>query len=77
MQLWEVDDGPVVIEAPGGESRIFMNACWKPMDSWEAAFEGRPMSYLMLTDRWPGLVSIDEYLASFTSDSAGQCKTPN
>jgi hypothetical protein len=47
MQLWEVEDGPVVIEAPSGESRIFMRGEWRGMDSWEAVFEGRPMSFLM------------------------------
>jgi hypothetical protein len=65
MQLWEVEDGPVVIEAPSGESRIFLRGEWRGMDSWEAVFEGRPMSFQMLEEKWPGLVSVDEYLASF------------
>ena len=64
MQLWEHEDGPVVIET-NGESRIFMKGEWRGMDSWEAVFEGRPMSFQMLEDKWPGLVSADEYLASF------------
>jgi hypothetical protein len=38
---------------------------WRGMDSWEAVFEGRPMSFQMLEEKWPGLVSVDEYLASF------------
>jgi hypothetical protein len=65
MQLWEVEDGPVVIEAPSGESRIFLRGEWRGMDSWEAVFEGRPMSFQMLEEKWPGLVSVDENLASF------------
>ena len=65
MQLWEVEDGPVVIEAPSGESRIFLRGEWRGMNSWEAVFEGRPMSFQMLEEKWPGLVSVDEYLASF------------
>ena len=48
MQLWEVEDGPVVIEAPSGESRIFLRGEWRGMDSWEAVLEGRPMSFQML-----------------------------
>ena len=29
IQLWEVEDGPVVIDAPSGESRIFLRAAGK------------------------------------------------
>ena len=67
MQLWEVEDGPVVIEAPSGDSRIFLRGEWHGMDSWEAVFEGVPMSYMMFAEKWPDLVSVDEYLASFTA----------
>jgi hypothetical protein len=65
MQLWEVEDGPVVIEAPSGKSRIFKDGKWGRMDPWEAVFEGRPMSFQMFEEKWPGLVSVDEYLGSF------------
>lgn len=67
LQLWEVEDGPVVIEAPSGDSRIFLRGKWAGMDSWEAVFEGVPISYMMFAEKWPGLVSVDEYLASFTA----------
>ena len=50
MQLWEVEDGPVVIEAPSGESRIFLRGEWRGMDSWEAVFEGSPMSFQMFEE---------------------------
>jgi hypothetical protein len=65
MQLWEVEDGPVVIEAPSGKARIFKYGKWGGMDPWEAVFEGRPMSFQMFEEKWPGLVSVDEYLGSF------------
>ena len=67
MQLWEVEDGPVVIEAPSGEARIFYKKYekWGGMDPWEAVFHGRPMSFQMFEEKWPGLVSVDEYLSSF------------
>jgi hypothetical protein len=68
MQLWEVEDGPVVIE-PNGESRIFLRGEWRGMDSWEAVFEGRPLSFQMFEKKWPGLVSVDKYLASFHCES--------
>jgi hypothetical protein len=64
-QLWEVEDGPVVIEAPSGEARIFLRGKWCEMDPWEAIFEGRPTSFQMFEEKWPGLVSVDEYLGSF------------
>ena len=35
MQLWEVEDGPVVIEAPSADARIFMDGKWRGMDPWE------------------------------------------
>ena len=35
MQLWEVEDGPVVIEAPSADARIFMDRKWRGMDPWE------------------------------------------
>jgi hypothetical protein len=66
MQLWEVEDGPVVIERSGA-CRIFKNGRWQEMDSWEAIFEGTPMTYLMFAEKWPGLVPVDEYLGSFGS----------
>lgn len=66
MQLWEVEDGPVVIER-SGEGRIFKNGKWQEMDSWEAIFEGTPMTYLMFAEKWPGLVPLDEHLGSFAS----------
>jgi hypothetical protein len=69
MQLWEVDDGPVVIES-NGESRIFMRGEWLGMDSWEAVFEGRPMSFQMFQEKWPSIVSADAYLASFRRANA-------
>ena len=28
MQLWEVEDGPVVIEAPSRDARIFIDGKW-------------------------------------------------
>jgi hypothetical protein len=28
MQLWEVENGPVVIEASSGDARIFMDGKW-------------------------------------------------
>src|SRR5262245_8098054 len=65
MQLWEVEDGPVVIEAPSGEGRIFWLEKWWAMDPWETVFRGRPMSFKMFEEKWPGLVSVDEYLGSF------------
>jgi hypothetical protein len=65
MQLWEAEDGPVVIEAPSGEARIFLRGKWRGMDPWEAVFHGRPMSFQMFEEKWPGLVSVDEYLGSF------------
>jgi hypothetical protein len=68
MQLWEVEDGPVVIET-NGESRIFMRGEWRGMDSWEAVFEGRPMSFHMFEEKWPRLVSADDYLASFRANA--------
>ena len=73
MQLWEVEDGPVVIEAPSGEARIFYKKTgkWDGMDPWEAVFEGRPMSFQMFEEKWPGLVSVDEYLASFERSEEG------
>jgi hypothetical protein len=64
MQLWEVEDGPVVIEAPSGEARIFLRGKWCGMDPWETIFHGRPMSFQMFEEKWPGLVSVDEYLSS-------------
>jgi hypothetical protein len=68
MQLWEVKDGPVVIEAPSGDCRIFLRGEWHSMDAWEAVFEGVRMSYMMFAEKWPCLVSVDEYLASFPGD---------
>ena len=70
MQLWEVEDGPVVIEAPSGDARIFTGGEWRGMDPWETVFHGRPMSFLMFDEKWPGLVSVDEYLRSRASSSA-------
>ncbi|MGB6314679.1 MAG: hypothetical protein WBG13_19260 [Pseudolabrys sp.] len=35
MQLWEVEDGPVVIEAPSADARIFMDGKWRGMDPWK------------------------------------------
>jgi hypothetical protein len=35
------------------------------MQLWEAVFHGRPMSFQMFEEKWPGLVSVDEYLSSF------------
>ena len=35
------------------------------MDPWETVFRGRPMSFQMFEEKWPGLVSVDEYLGSF------------
>ncbi|MGB9326319.1 MAG: hypothetical protein WCB47_10675 [Pseudolabrys sp.] len=65
MQLWEVEDGPVVIEAPSGDARIFMDGKWCGMDPWETVFNGRPMSFQMFEEKWPGLVSLNEFLGSF------------
>ena len=65
MQLWEVEGEPVVIEAPDGDSRVFYEGKWHPMDPWEC-LSGKPMSYRMFAERWPGLVSAQEYLASFS-----------
>ena len=70
MQLWEVEEspgGPVVIEAPSGEARIFYDGKWHGMDPWETVFHGKPMSFQMFEEKWPGLVSVDEYLGSFKS----------
>ena len=65
MQLWEVEDGPVVIEAPSADARIFMDGKWCGMDPWETVFNGRPMSFQMFEEKWPGLVSLNEFLGSF------------
>jgi hypothetical protein len=65
MQLWEVENGPVVIEASSGDARIFMDGKWCPMDPWETVFNGTPISFQMFEEKWPGLVSVDEYLGSF------------
>ena len=65
MQLWEVEDGPVVIEAPSADARIFMDRKWRGMDPWETVFNGRPMSFQMFEEKWPGLVSLNEFLGSF------------
>ena len=65
MQLWEVEDGPVVIEAPSADARIFMDGKWRGMDPWETVFNGRPMSFQMFEEKWPGLVSLNEFLGSF------------
>lgn len=68
MQLWEVEGEPVVIEAPTGDCRVFSEGEWRPMDPWEC-LSGKPMSYFMFENRWPGLVSADEYLASYSTSS--------
>jgi len=65
MQLWEVEDGPVVIEAQSGDARIFMHGKWCGTDPWETVFNGLPMSFQMFEEKWPGLVSLNEFLGSF------------
>lgn len=64
MQLWEIDGHPVVI-AQNGESRIYAEEKWMSMDAWELISEGIPMSFKMFEEKWPGLISVEEYLASF------------
>jgi hypothetical protein len=39
----------------------FARGKWRGMDSWEAVFEGKPMSFQMFEEKWPGLVSVDEF----------------
>ena len=63
-QLWKVEDCPVVIEGPSGDARIFDDAKWHPMDASETVFNGRRMSFKMFEEKWPGLVSVDEYIRS-------------
>ena len=64
MQLWEIDGHPVVVEQTG-KSRIFYDGRWGSMDAWELISEGIPLSFNMFEDKWPGLVKVEEYLASF------------
>lgn len=66
MQLWEVEDGPVII-GTDGEAKILSNGAWEGMDPWETVFEGRPLTFFEFSQRWPGLVSEDSFLASFTN----------
>lgn len=54
IQFWEMEDGPVVIEL-NGESQIWMNNRWCGMDSWEAVFEGIPLSFHQFQEKWPNL----------------------
>ncbi len=41
-------------------------------DTWEC-LSGKPMSYHMFQERWPGLVSVEEYLGSFKHEDAADC----
>jgi len=70
MQLWEVKDGPVVIAMPSGDARIFYDGKWHAMDPWETVFNGHPMSFRMFEQKWPGLISVEEYLASLARPKA-------
>ena len=67
MQLWEVEDGPVVIERDG-TARIFCNDVWSGMDPWETVFNGHPLSFKQFQERWPSLVSESEFISSFTDE---------
>jgi hypothetical protein len=59
-----IDDCPVRVQVDG-KGEIFWSGEWQPFDPWELISEGTPLSFNMFEERWPGLVSRDEFLASF------------
>lgn len=69
IQFWEVEDGPVVIEL-NGESQIWIKDRWCGMDSWEAVFEGMPLSFHQFREKWPSL-NLPDNLSSGLSLSGG------
>lgn len=72
IQFWEVEDGPVVIDK-NGESEIWMNNRWCGMDSWEAIFEGIPLSFHQFREKWPNLAAETKFRSpsSFSEEQPG------
>ena len=64
MQLWSIDGCPVRVRTDATGTVLF-NGAWQPFDPWELIREGTPYSFKQFEEKWPGLVSIDEYLKTF------------
>lgn len=71
MQLWEIDGRPVIVEQTG-RSRILYEHGWGSMDAWELISDGMPMSFMMFEAKWPGLVTVEDYIASFRGADKGE-----
>lgn len=69
MQLWTIDALPVCV-SHDGDGRVFVNGCWTEFETRELVSDGTPLSYFLFDSRWRGLVSEQEFLASFRADGA-------